>query len=140
MDLTVQGTGRFEQAGSYARARRVGDHVYVSGTTAVEPSGRLHTPGDTYHQTLFALRRIETVLHRVHANLADVVAVRAYLSGDASTEDFVRAHGEIFAEILPACTAIRVSLSSPGMMVEIEVEAIAQHETTDPAASDHSRE
>ena len=37
---------------------------------------------------------------------------------------FVRAHGEIFAGIEPVSTAIEAGLTTPGMMVEIEVDAI----------------
>ena len=38
--------GRLEGIGAYSRAKRVGPFVYVAGTTAIEPSGRLHAPGD----------------------------------------------------------------------------------------------
>ncbi len=36
---TARGGGRFEEVGSYVRARRVGPFVFVAGTTAVEPTG-----------------------------------------------------------------------------------------------------
>jgi enamine deaminase RidA (YjgF/YER057c/UK114 family) len=122
---TVHGTGRFERAGSYARGRRIGEHVFVAGTTAIEPSGRLHAPGDTYAQTLFTLRRIEGVLAEMGASLADVVRVVAYLTDLAAAGDFTRAHGEVFTGVTePVLTAVGAQLSTPGMMVEIEVQAI----------------
>ena len=49
---SASGGGRFEEIGSYVRAKRVGPLVFVAGTTAIEPSGRLHAPGDTYAQTI----------------------------------------------------------------------------------------
>lgn len=124
---TVHGGGRFEELGSYARGRRVGDHVFVAGTTAIEPSGRLHAPDDTYSQTLFVLRRIDDVLQQMGAELADVVRTMTYLTDMATAGDFVRAHGEIFRGIAePVSTAVGAVLTTPGMMVEIEVQAIVQ--------------
>ena len=43
---TVATGGRFETIGAYSRAKRVGPFVFVAGTTAIEPNGRLHAPGD----------------------------------------------------------------------------------------------
>ena len=58
----AQGGGRFEELASYSRAKRVGPFVYVAGTTAIEPSGKLHAPGEAYAQTLYILGRIEQAL------------------------------------------------------------------------------
>jgi enamine deaminase RidA (YjgF/YER057c/UK114 family) len=122
---TVHGSGRFERLGSYARGRRVGDHVFVAGTTAIEPSGRLHAPGDVHAQTLFVLRRIEDVLREMGAELADVVRTVAYLSDLSQADGFVRAHGEVFSGVAePVSTGVGVQLTVPGMMVEIEAQAI----------------
>ena len=48
--LTFSGCGRFEKAGSYVRAKRIGPFVFVAGTTAIEPvstavEAGLTTPG-----------------------------------------------------------------------------------------------
>ena len=85
--------GRFEEAGSYVRAKRVGPFVYVAGTTAIEPSGKLHAPGDTYAQTHYILKRIEDALREVGANMTHVMRTRAYLVDLASAGGFIRAHG-----------------------------------------------
>lgn len=126
IDLKVQGTGRFEKAGNYARVRRIGDHVYVAGTTAIEASGQLHAPGDTYEQTRFILNRVAAVLAKVDAGLRHVVLTRAYLADISAAGEFIRAHGEVFADILPVCTATQTVLTRPGMMVEMELEAIVR--------------
>jgi enamine deaminase RidA (YjgF/YER057c/UK114 family) len=126
VSYTVHGTGRFERLGSYARARRVGDHVFVAGTTAVEPSGRIHAPGDAYAQTRYTLERIQGVLRECDATLADVVRTVVYLTDMSLAADFARAHGEVFAGIEPVCTAVGAQLATPGLVVEIEVQAIVQ--------------
>ncbi len=122
------GGGRFEKAGSYCRAKRVGPFVFVAGTTAIEPSGRLHAPGDAYAQTRYAPKRIEQALNDVGAELGDVVRTRLIFSDMAGAGDAVRAHGEVFAGIEPVMTGFEAGLTTPGMMVEIEVDAVVAAE------------
>ena len=120
----TSGGGRFEEIGSYSRAKRVGPFVYVAGTTAIEPSGKLHAPGDSYAQTLYIFGRIEHALRGVGAELRHVMRTRAYLTDLSSAGGFVRAHGEIFKGIEPVLTGVEAGLTQPGMMVEIDVDAI----------------
>lgn len=126
VDVTLAGGGRFEELGGYARLRRLGDQVFVAGTTAVEPSGRLHAPGDTFAQTRYTLDRISDLLEECGSCLADVVLTRAYLSDLTEASHYVRAHGEVFADIRPVATAVQAGLTVPGMMVEIEVQGIVR--------------
>ena len=121
----VQSGGRFEEIGSYARARRVGPFVFVAGTTAIEPSGKLHAPNDAYAQTRFALARIEDALKEAGAGMRHVVRTTVFLSDmQAAASGFIKAHGEVFAGIQPVTTAVEAGLTTPGMMVEISVDAI----------------
>jgi len=122
--LSASGGGRFEKAGAYVRAKRVGPFVFVAGTTAIEPSGKLHAPGDTYAQSIYAFTRIADALERVGAKMSHVVRTRAYLTDMSDAGGLVRAHGEIFAGIEPVSTAVEAGLTTPGMMVEIEIDAI----------------
>ena len=121
---SAPGGGRFEELGSYARAKRVGPLVFVAGTTAIEPSGRLHAPGDTYAQTIYAFGRIERALEAVGAGLRHVTRTRAFLADMGTGGEYVRAHGEIFRDIRPVTTGVGAILTTPGMMVEIEADAV----------------
>lgn len=125
---TASGGGRFEKIGAYSRAKRVGAFVYVAGTTAIEPSGKLHAPGDTYQQTVYAFQRIEKVLQEVGAEMRHVVRTRAFLTDIAEAKHFVKAHGEIFSGIEPVSTGVQAGLTTPGMMIEIEVDAVVHDE------------
>ena len=119
------GGGRFEGAASYARAVRVGPFVWVAGTTAVEPSGKLHAPDDSYAQTLYTLGRIEQALAEVGAEMGHVVRVTAFLRNlKTDSAGFVRAHGEVFDGIEPVMSAVEAGLTTPGMTVEILVDAL----------------
>lgn len=119
-----QSGGRFEELGSYSRAKRVGPFVYVAGTTALEPSGKLHAPDDTYAQAVYILNRIELALNKVGARREHVVRTRCYLTDLTKAADFAKAHGEFFKDIKPVTTGVQAGLTQPGMMVEIDVDAI----------------
>ena len=116
--------GRFEEIGSYSRAKRVGPFVSVAGTTAIEPSGKLHAPGDCYAQSVYIFGRIEAALKEVGAELRHVMRTRAYFTDMSQAGGFIRAHGEVFKGIDPVVTGVKAGLTQPGMMVEIDVDAI----------------
>ncbi len=122
--------GRFEELAGYVRAKRVGPFVYVAGTTAVEPSGRVHQPGDAAAQTRFTLRRIDAALRAVGSSLRDVVRTRAYLADMADAGAFARAHREALQEAAPVLTVVGAQLATPGLVVEVEVDAIIGDATT----------
>lgn len=116
--------GRFEEIGSYSRAKRVGPFVYVAGTTAIEPSGKLHAPDDTYLQSLYIFKKIELALNEVGAEMRHVMRTRCYLTDISQAAGLVKAHGEVFKGICPVTTGVEAGLTQPGMMVEIDVDAI----------------
>jgi len=120
--------GRFEKVASHSRALRVGPFVFVAGTTAIEPSGKLHAPNDCYAQTRYILGRIDTALAEVGAALQHVVRTRAYFSDISVAGEFARAHGEVFDGIDPVTSGVEAGLTTPGMMIEIEVDALIHDE------------
>ena len=63
----------------YARAVRVGNLVFVSGTTASGPEGQALHPGEPGPQTRLILDRIDAALAKLGASLKDVVETRVYV-------------------------------------------------------------
>ncbi|MEP2030739.1 MAG: aldo/keto reductase [Paracoccaceae bacterium] len=115
---------KWEEIAGYCRAQRVGDRIFVSGTTATAGSDRAVAPQDAGAQTTFILDKIAASLRALDACLDDVVRTRVYLTDADDVVAVSEAHGRVFADIKPANTLIVVAQLIGDYRVEIEAEAL----------------
>ena len=109
----------------YSRAVRVGNFVFVGGTTTTTPEGVVEAEGDAYGQTKIILQKIEKALTNAGARLSEVYRVRIYVTDIARAQEYMQAYAEYFKEIKPVVTMAEVSaLARPSHLVEIEADAI----------------
>ena len=115
---------KWEQVVGYSRAVKVGERIYVTGTTATNEAGEIIGAGDAYAQTAQAIRNIEQALKALGASLENVVRTRMFVTDISRWEEYGRAHGEFFALVKPCATMVEVAkLVDAEMLIEIEVEA-----------------
>ncbi|MDH4043019.1 MAG: RidA family protein [Gemmatimonadota bacterium] len=109
----------------YARAVRVGNHVHVSGTAAVDERGDVVGLGDPAVQMRQCLRTAVAALEALGAAVRHVVRTRIYVVDIGDWEVIGRVHGEVFGDVRPATSMVQVAaLIQPDLLVEVEVEAI----------------
>ncbi|MDX6395047.1 MAG: hypothetical protein QOJ73_6110 [Streptosporangiaceae bacterium] len=113
----------WEPVVGYSRAVAAGDLVFVSGCTSVAGAEFVHE-GDAYAQTAQAISNVRDALAELGLTLSDVVRTRMFVTDIARWEEYGRAHGAAFGDIMPATSMIGISaLIDPRMLIEIEAVA-----------------
>ncbi|HXH96401.1 MAG TPA: Rid family hydrolase, partial [Gaiellaceae bacterium] len=81
-----------------------------------------------YGQARRCLEIVEAALREAGGGLEHVVRTRLLMTDASYAPEVLRAHGEMFGDVRPACTGVVVGLLDPRWLVEIEVEAILPEE------------
>ena len=98
----------FEEKVGYSRAVKVGNMVFVGGTTSTNSEGVVEGAGDAYLQTKIILQKTQEVLLRAGARVPDVVRVRFYVTDISRGQEYLKAYSEWFKDIKPTITMAEV--------------------------------
>jgi aminoacrylate peracid reductase len=110
---------------TFSPAVRVGNLVFISGTTATDDKGRIVGPGDIVAQTRFIYQKFNQILQAAGATLENIVETTDYI---LSTEDYDKT-AAVRREFLkgppwPAATGVVVrDLVRPDALIEIKAVA-----------------
>lgn len=109
-----------EALGPYVQAHQVGDLLFCSGQTGINPATNRVEARDVAGQTEQVLKNLEAVLKSAGLSLQNVVKCNVYLR---SMEDFTimnEVYGRMFAPHKPARTTVAVAGLPLDALVEIE--------------------
>ncbi len=122
--INISSGAPWEDIVGYSRAVKIGNQIFVSGTTATDTNGNIVGLNNVYAQTIQCIKNIENALAKANANLKDIVRVRIFVKNIDDWEIIGKALSKYFIKIKPAATMVEVSkLISPEILVEIEADA-----------------
>src|SRR5687768_3624502 len=91
---------KWESIVGYSRAVKVGQRIYVTGTTATDEESNIVGVGDAYAQTIQCIKNIERAIKHFGSGLESIVRTRMFVTDISRWEEHGRAHGEFFREIM----------------------------------------
>jgi aminoacrylate peracid reductase len=103
----------------YSPGARAGNVLYVSGTLALDASGKVLGAGDVRAQTRHVLESIKAVLAAAGASLTDVAFNQIFLKDLGDYAAMNEVYREYFPSNPPARYCIRADLVKPEFLVEI---------------------
>ena len=114
--------GVAHQIGHYADAVRVPagyDQILVSGTPGLAPDGSLAP--DMTGQATQAWQNVEAILSQAGASLADIVAVRQWLTDAADIPAYVAVRSKVISHEPAFMPGVIPGLVRPEFLIEVEV-------------------
>jgi 2-aminomuconate deaminase len=128
-------TDRARPRGNYPHAKRVGDFILVSGTSARQADNRIAgavvdelgtTALDIRLQTRAVLENIDAILARFESGLADVIDITTFLVNMNDFGGYNEVYAEFFDHDGPTRTTVAVhQLPHPHLLIEIKATAYA---------------
>jgi reactive intermediate/imine deaminase len=109
----------------YGQGVRAGSHIYVSGTTGIDPQTRALAGNSIQEQTRQALANCEAILRAGGASLEDVVEVGVLLTDPSDFDGMNEEYARWFPADPPARYAAKLGAEIPGLLVSIRMTAFS---------------
>jgi enamine deaminase RidA (YjgF/YER057c/UK114 family) len=114
---------KYEFQFGYSRAVRQGDVIRVAGTAGLNEAGQV-VSDDVVEQMRRALEIVREAIEDLGGTLDDVIMTRIFVSDVRSIDSVAVIHGDVFREIRPASSIVKVEFIDPRILVEVEAEAV----------------
>ena len=115
----------WEKTLGYSRAVRIGPHVAIASTAAINRKGQLVGIGSAYEQTKYILEKISNIIASSGGNIHHIIRTRIYLKNIGLWHEVGKAHQEHFGSVRPATTVLQAGdLVMEESLVEIEADAV----------------
>lgn len=122
--ITAAGTAWPERY-TFSPALRVGNLLFLSGTTAVDESGTLVAPGDIVGQARYIFQKFAKLLAAAAAGLEHIVETTEYITTTENYRGTAEVRRAIFRPPYPTATGVIVAgLLREGALIEISAIAV----------------
>lgn len=110
---------------TFSPALKVGNLLFIAGTTAVDDNGALVAPGDIVGQTRFILQKFGKLLEAAGGNFSHVVETTEYITTTENYRGTAAVRREFFRAPYPTATGVIVAgLLREGALIEISAVAV----------------
>ena len=110
---------------TFSPALRVGNLVFLSGTTAVDETGTLVAPGDIVGQTRYIYEKFARLLEAAGAGLEHIVETTDYITTTENYRGTAEVRRALFTPPYPTATGVIVAgLLREGALIEISAIAV----------------
>jgi len=117
--------GPWPERYTFSPAVRVGNLLFISGTTASDETGAIVGPGDIVAQARYIYRKLEAILRSAGAGFEHVVETTEYITTTENYAKTAAVRREVFRTPFPAATGVIVNgLLREGALIEIRAIAV----------------
>ena len=110
---------------TYVPALRVGNTVWLSGTTGTDEHGKITAPGDIEEQTRQIFRKFERLLNSLGSSCDDIVATTDFFTTTENYKRTAAVRREVFKTARPTSTGVLVAgLLRKDALIEISAIAV----------------
>jgi enamine deaminase RidA (YjgF/YER057c/UK114 family) len=122
--VTAAGT-TWPERYTFSPALRVGNLVFIAGTTAADEAGNIVAPGDIVGQTRYIYQKFAKLLAAAGAGFEQVVETTEYVTTTENYRGTADVRREFFCPPYPTATGVIVSgLLREGALIEISAVAV----------------
>lgn len=124
MSREVISTPDAPQSPLYSQAVKVGNTIYVAGTTGVDVTTGELAGSTVVEQTRQSLMNIQTILQAAGAKLSDAVMVHTLLAHPEDADLLGGVFNEFYPHVRPPRCVSRLGVERPGLLVSIAMVAV----------------
>lgn len=115
---------KYEFQFGYSRAVRHGNMIRVAGTAGLGEDGQV-VSDDVVDQMRRAIEIVREAIEHLGGKIEDVIMTRVYVAHASDIDRVAVVHGEVFRDIRPASSIVKVDFIDPRILVELEAEVVA---------------
>lgn len=123
--VAVHGPGEWSPKYTYAPGARVGNLVFLSGTTGTDAENRIVSPGDIVGQTRQIYLKFDEILRSVGSSCAHIVQTVDYITTTENYKGTAAVRREFIGSQATTATGVIVAgLLREGALIEINAIAV----------------